>query len=152
MRDAENAMAGTQAGGPEKVAWRLHWFDHGGACYGFETTRSGDRARVVVNGKPALELPRVIWDALLDVVALQRGDMRAGQVAEVSTVPQRVGTAWDEAEDGQLRAAWKAGSTIAELATLHHRSRAAISARLKLLGLIDVDPIRAASVAEPLAH
>lgn len=134
------------------VSWRLHGFDHAGTCYGFETTGCGDRARVVVNGKPALELPRVVWDALLDAVALQRGDHAAKSTKKVVVEPARVGIAWDEAETEQLKAAWSAGSSIGELAELHQRSCGAIRSRLKLLGLIDVEATQGATAAEPLAH
>lgn len=139
----------------EHVAWRLQGFDHAGTCYGFETTRNGDRSRVVVNGKPALELPRAVWDALLDAVAMQRGDLRTRSSDTTDRVvvdSPRVGVAWDEIETEQLKAAWKAGSSITELAELHQRSRGAISTRLKLLGLIELDPIRPTAVVEPLSH
>ena len=164
MRDAAGSGSGGAAGNSaghsardsDRVAWRLHGFDHRGTCYGFETTSIGDRARVVVNGKPALELPRIVWDALLSVVALQRGEVPISYAkdagVEMISPRLRLGTVWDETEDSQLRAAWKAGSTIAELASLHQRTRGAVSARLKHLGLIDVDPIQQASASEPLAH
>ena len=159
MRDA-SGQAGLASDNPgcdaETISWRLHGFDHQGTCYGFETTRNGDRARVVVNGKPALELPRAVWRALLDVVSMQRGELRptaprpTRQTVAVETA--RVGVAWDETETDQLKAAWAAGSSIEELAELHQRSRGAISTRLKLLGLIDINPARSTHIVEPLSH
>ena len=148
------------------IAWRLHGFDHAGNRYGFETARSGDKARVVVNGRTALELPAIVWDAILGAVELQRrtanGAVPATAHASAPTPTattalyaptlERTGSAWDTAEDEQLRAGWIAKRTVGELAVQHRRSRSAITGRLRLLGLIEVDPLMAASVAEPLAH
>ncbi len=57
----------------QPILWRRFGFDHGGICYGFETSKRGDRSRVVVNGTTALELPRAVWTALLEAACLQRG-------------------------------------------------------------------------------
>jgi hypothetical protein len=58
----------------ETVRWRRFGFDHSGNSYGFETTCAGDRSRVVINGKAALELPCAVWLALLAAVDFQRFD------------------------------------------------------------------------------
>jgi hypothetical protein len=154
LSNADRALTtGRSPGSEEAVLWRRFGFDHAGTCYGFETTRSGDRSRVVINGKAALDLPRAVWAALLDAVALQRG--LSGPVAfgsgaldkperVTSALPALAGATWDQTEDDQLRAAWASGASVAELAVLHQRSRGAVATHLEKLGLVGprrpVDP------------
>jgi hypothetical protein len=153
MRDMVEASPFEQNPEPvsDGVRWRRFGFDHAGATYGFETTCSGDRSRVVINGKAALELPKAVWFALLDAAALQRGFVGGGPAFAGGPVqdgrspadlvglpvvaPAAAGSAWDAVEDEQLRSAWIGGSSVAELAVLHQRSRGAITSRLSRLGL-----------------
>ncbi len=149
---ASSGTDGARANRRGEVLWRRFGFDHGGNTYGFETTSKGDRARVVINGKAALELPHAVWGALLDALALQHptavpftAAARHVHVRETSgppassgrtlNEPQRGHAAWDDIEDDQLQVAWTSGAQVPELAVLHRRSHGAILARLEKLGL-----------------
>jgi hypothetical protein len=52
-------------------------------------------------------------------------------------LPANAGKPWDEAQEQQLAAAFKAGATVAELAERHQRTTGSITSRLVLLGLIE---------------
>jgi hypothetical protein len=75
--------------------------------------------------------PRVIRALYSALLALQTSvpGSRAKQ-----ELPANAGKPWGETEDGQLLAAFDAGSRINDLAKLHHRTRGAIQSRLIRLG------------------
>lgn len=52
--------------------WKLFGFDHGGRRYGYEISRDGRHARVVIDGQPKLELPVEVWGAILTAIGLQQ--------------------------------------------------------------------------------
>jgi hypothetical protein len=163
MRDGVQAERRPDRGGPDRGGsdggrsdgggWRLHGFDHGHRRYGFEISRTGDLARVVIDGKAALELPRPVWEALLDAVELQRRhDRRQERQLQAADRPPRSGTGWSVQEDDQLRTEHASGMTVPAMASKHQRSAGAIIGRLEILGLIEPGPLRAISIAEPLQH
>ncbi len=67
------------------------------------------------------------------------------------TLPAQAGKAWSSEEDAHLMEAFDAGTSIAELAKSHARTRGAITARLVKLGKLE-QPARAPyPPAEPKA-
>ncbi len=76
----------------------------------------------------------VVMSALLAAItALETEALRARRRAHL---PQNVGRPWSESEQGALMRAFQAGQPLAAIAAQHHRTLAAIEARLESLGLI----------------
>lgn len=65
--------------------------------------------------------------------------------------PSGRGARWSEQEEELLSAGFDAGKAVDELAQLHHRTRAAIEARLFKLGKIDASQVSVA-LRYPLAE
>ena len=68
--------------------------------------------------------------------------------------PANAGKPWNDDEDRTLAEGFDAGHAIAELATQHRRTRAAIQARLVRLGKIEppAEPSRFTRLAGGIAH
>jgi len=57
-----------------------------------------------------------------------------GRYKRMEDIPKQAGKPWDALEDSQLCDNYDAGYTIAVLASMHQRTRGAITSRLARLG------------------
>ena len=70
------------------------------------------------------------------IEALERFDSREGRER---ALPDQAGEPWTAEEDKQLCDAYDTGTTVAQLAEIHHRTRGAIKSRLEKKGKIRQD-------------
>ncbi len=75
----------------------------------------------------------VLRALLAGLAAMEQTAARAQRRAQL---PDNVGRAWTPDEEATLVAAYKSGSSVADIATRHGRTLRAIEARLEKLGLI----------------
>src|SRR5579883_2468510 len=78
----------------------------------------------------------VIRALLAAIAALQTDAERTRRRAQL---PRNVGRPWSAEEEEQLRAEFRAGEALPEIAARHERTLAAIEARLERLELITAD-------------
>ncbi len=78
----------------------------------------------------------VIRALLAGIAALEADAERTRRRAQL---PRNVGRPWSAEEEEQLRAEFRAGEALPEIAARHHRTVAAIEARLERLELITAD-------------
>jgi hypothetical protein len=78
----------------------------------------------------------VIRALLAGIAALEADAERMRRRAQL---PRNVGRPWSAEEEEQLRAEFRAGDALPGIAARHHRTVAAIEARLERLGLITAD-------------
>lgn len=83
-----------------------------------------------------LQQADVLRALLAGVAALEQLAARATRRAQL---PQNIGRAWSEDEQGSLIDAFQSGEPLAEIATRHGRTLRAIEARLEKLGLISAE-------------
>jgi hypothetical protein len=83
-----------------------------------------------------LQQADVLRALLAGVAALEQ---LAARATRRSQLPQNIGRAWSEDEQGSLIDAFQAGESLAEIATRHGRTLRAIEARLEKLGLISAE-------------
>ena len=81
--------------------------------------------------------PDTVRALFVAVRALDAPPAAKSRAAAGENAPQNSGKPWSDHEDKTLAAAFDAGGTIPELATIHQRSRFAIEARLAKLGRIE---------------
>lgn len=80
--------------------------------------------------------PEVIRALLAAIAALEADAVRTRRRAQL---PRNVGRPWSAAEEERLTAEYRAGETLPAIAALHHRTVAAIEARLERLALITAE-------------
>jgi hypothetical protein len=80
-----------------------------------------------------LQQADVLRALLAGVAAIDQNTARASRRAQL---PQNIGRAWTEEEQGNLIDAFQSGESLAEIATRHGRTLRAIEARLEKLGLL----------------
>lgn len=78
----------------------------------------------------------VIRALLAGITALEADAERARRRAQL---PRNLGRAWSEAEEARLTAEFSSGEALPAIAAQHHRTIAAIEARLERLGLITAE-------------
>jgi len=83
-----------------------------------------------------LQQAEVLRALLAGITALEADAVRSRRRAQL---PQNVGRPWSGAEEQRLAAAYRAGEDPRQIAAAHHRTLAAIEARLERLGLISAD-------------
>jgi hypothetical protein len=87
---------------------------------------------VLPEGGP-LSHPHVIRALFMAAQALEQAAAKAAR-----PVPGNAGKPWSEEEDQRLMAAFDGGTSVAELARAHERSRGAITSRLMRFGRLQV--------------
>jgi|GEM_PF-622569 len=75
--------------------------------------------------------------ALLAAIAALEAD--AERTRRRAQLPRNVGRPWSAEEEARLEAAFRSGEAVAAIAARHHRTVAAIEARLERLGLITTE-------------
>jgi hypothetical protein len=96
-----------------------------------------------------LQHPEVIQALQAALAALESEALRLRRRA---ALPANVGRPWSETEERALAGEFGSGLQPAEIATLHHRTLAAIEARLERLGLISVQQRRTRNRYVSTAH
>ena len=86
-----------------------------------------------------LKQPEVVQALLAGVAALESEALRLRRRAQL---PANVGRPWSEPEEQALAAEFGSRIELTEIAARHHRTLAAIEARLERLGLISVQQRR----------
>jgi hypothetical protein len=86
-----------------------------------------------------LQHPEVVQALLAGVAALESEALRLRRRAQL---PANVGRPWSEPEEQALAAEFGLGIELTQIAARHHRTLAAIEARLERLGLISVQQRR----------
>ena len=80
-----------------------------------------------------LQRAEVLRALLAGVAAIEQNAARASRRAQL---PQNIGRAWTEEEQGSLIDAFQSGEALGEIAVRHGRTLRAIEARLEKLGLL----------------
>lgn len=109
------------------------------------------RARVILSSlvqglhpKTGGELPK---DSVVNDIEVNRAmatavlalDQMSARLARRAQLPEGVGKAWTEEEEGRLKAEFTGDEPISLIATKHERTIRAIEARLEKLGLLTAD-------------
>lgn len=117
----------------QRLTWNQFAWRCGAENYCFEYEQGGLHATLRVAGQKHLTLPVVAWEALLDAV-------KAGRTARAKSqanLPPRAGSRWSDREEGELIAAFNAGTSIPQLARQHGRTEIAVENQLTKAGLIE---------------
>lgn len=114
------------------VAWETFEWRCGADLYRFEIGQGGLTGTLSGVGGQAMTLPMVAWEGLLDSLRVTRKTRERG----AAPLPKRAGSRWSPAESDELRAAFAGGKSVAVLAEIHGRTRAAIESELGRQGLI----------------
>jgi DNA-binding NarL/FixJ family response regulator len=80
-----------------------------------------------------LQQAEVLRALLAGVAAIDQNTARASRRAQL---PQNIGRAWTDEEQGNLIDAFQSGEALADIAARHGRTLRAIEARLEKLGLL----------------
>jgi hypothetical protein len=83
-----------------------------------------------------LSQPHVIRALFMAARALEQGP---GKPARKADPPGNAGKPWSDEEDQRLMAAFDGGTSVAELAKSHERSRGAITSRLMRQGRLQIE-------------
>jgi len=117
----------------ERVAWQSFSWGAGAESYRFDIEDKGLIGRLTVSDGRAFALPVVVWEAMLEVVKVNR----SARAKAEANVPARAGSAWSESETEALRRRFGSGRSVAELSREHGRSVFAVEDQLAKLGLWD---------------
>lgn len=110
---------------------RLEW-RAGADSYSFEVDPGGLHATLKLPHAPAVKLPVVAWEGLIEAIKASQKARTKSQ----SSLPPRSGARWTDEETAELVRGFETGNSVAELARRHARSSWAVESQLVRLGLM----------------
>lgn len=114
------------------VNWGRFEWRAGTDVYSFEFDRGGLHATLKAPNAPALTLPVVAWEGLIEAIKTSQKT----RSKPLSPLPARAGARWTDEETDDLVRGFEAGNSVAELARKHARSAWAVESQLVRIGLM----------------